>query len=65
MIRAADEIVNQKEYWRLIIRIGGEKGMKDHFENICQSYEVVDWNSWRSALYRALLNDVSKISNIL
>lgn len=58
-IEAAREISENMLMWRKGINRWGEDGIKDFINDIIESLECTQKNSWKVALYRALLENVN------
>ena len=54
---AGVELVNQRVMLRGRLNRGGRGAVRAHLQEVLESYEAVNLNSWQSALYRALVND--------
>ncbi|MBR2869338.1 MAG: HNH endonuclease [Clostridia bacterium] len=62
---AAQEIADNMMRWENLVNQAGIDELKIHIERECKSIESNDINSWRAALYRALVSDFDKLKDYL
>lgn len=58
---AATELEDKKQMWKKLISLGTDQDVLDDICEMRSSAEANDMNSWKSALYRGLENEFSKV----
>lgn len=64
-VHAVDEISNCKLRWSKVLQNCGIRGLQDYLIEDCQSRENVSLNSWQSALYRGLVENIELLHSWL
>ena len=64
-VHAVDEISNCKFRWKNVLQNCGIKGLQNYLIEDCQSRENVSLNSWQSALYRGLVENIDLLNSWL
>lgn len=58
---ASSQIADSINMWKKVIFQSGEQALKLSLVDECESAETNDLNSWKSALYRGLINNFDKV----
>lgn len=58
---ASSQIADSINMWKKVMFQSGEQALKLSLEDECESAEKNDLNSWKSALYRGLINNFDKV----
>ena len=62
---ASSQIADSINMWKKVMFQSGEQALKLSLEDECESAEKNDLNSWKSALYRGLINNFDKVKSYI
>lgn len=62
---ASSQIADSINMWKKVMFQSGEQALKLSLEDECESAEKNDLNSWKSALYRGLINNFGKVKSYI
>ena len=62
---ACSQIADSINMWKKVLFQGGEQALKLSLADECESAEKNDLNSWKSALYRGLINNFDKVKSYI
>lgn len=62
---ASSQIADSINMWKKVMFQSGEQALKLSLEDECESAEKNDINSWKSALYRGLINNFDKVKSYI